>query len=118
MIWCHERGALKHTLVTVFSGPVQAVLAWIYIAIAGYSGGTPTIERGLLILWIVGAALNAILLPYSAWRMQLAAVPERHPITAAILSLVYAGGSVVSFWFAIWIIPLIFLVVMQFIFGF
>jgi hypothetical protein len=97
MLWCRQRKAYnRNTCVTVFSGLFQAVLALVYLVLAGLLGGSEAVQKTLLLVWIAGVALNAILLPYCAWHMQIAVHPRRHPFVVGVLSAVYTGGSLGS----------------------
>jgi len=104
--WRKRRAYNRDTCIAAFSGLVQAALAWIYILLAGLLGGALT-KDAFLILWILGFAVNAIVLPISIWNMQRETSPDRHPVVAAVASVLGALGSLASTWIFFFLIPLL-----------
>lgn len=105
--WRKRRAYNRNTCVAAFSGLVQAALAWIYILLAGLLGGGALTQDAFLILWVLGFVVNAIVLPISIWNMQRETSPDRHPVVAAVASVLGALGSLASTWIFFVLIPLL-----------
>lgn len=91
----HKRRITRYQAL-LYSGLFQAMLAWVYITLAGWLGGSPAVRRSFLIAWIIGLAANVILLSHSALREHGAAGSYRHPTRAAVLAVAYTGGVLFS----------------------
>ena len=97
MAWYREhKRRMSRYQALLYSGLFQALLAWVYITLAGLFGGSPVVRRSFLIAWIIGLAANVTLLSHSALQRKDAASSHRHPMRAAVLSVAYTCGVLCS----------------------
>jgi hypothetical protein len=97
MAWYRESKLLvTHYQALAYSGLFQALLAWVYITLAGLLGGSQGVQRTFLIVWLFGLALNVTVLSYSGLKRRSAADPNRHPLKAIMLPVSYTCGVLCS----------------------